>query len=72
MTRTKPRAWLFYAVLAAVSNYTIQGQVLPDALLLLPGDTKSVEYDNLGELRRVQLSDSAPAICGPSITASAA
>lgn len=40
-------------LLLLLSVALTRADVLPDALLLFPSDTKSVEYDNLGELRRL-------------------
>ncbi len=40
-------------LLLLLSVALTRADVLPDALLLFPADTKSVEYDNLGELRRL-------------------
>jgi hypothetical protein len=53
VTKSKPCAWLCYAVLAVMSTAIVEANVLSEALILFPSDTKSVEYNNLSELRKL-------------------
>jgi hypothetical protein len=53
MRHTKSRLWFALTALALLSAVHAQAQVLSAALALFPSDTKSVEYDDLGELRKL-------------------